>query len=268
MSKFLKVEKEGALVILTMNQPEMRNVLTGNTAVEEFVEACAMIEADPSVKAVILTGEGPIFSAGGNINDMHRQLEGLKSGEITPAGIADEYRNGIQRIPLALHNLDIPVIAAVNGGAIGAGCDLACMCDIRICADTAFFAESFVKVGLIPGDGGAWFLPRVVGVSRAAEMALTGDRISPDQALAWGLVSRVVPADQLMTAARELAGRITVNPGVTLRLTKRLLRESGHSRLDSLLELSANYQAMAHFTPQHQEAVTAFIEKRKPVFVD
>jgi enoyl-CoA hydratase/carnithine racemase len=268
MSKFLRIEKEGPLVILTMSQPEMRNVLTGNTAIEEFVDACAMIEADPSVKAVILTGEGPIFSAGGNINDMNRQLEGLKNGDITPAAIAEEYRNGIQRIPLALHNLNVPTIAAVNGGAIGAGCDLACMCDIRICTDKAFFAESFIKVGLIPGDGGAWFLPRVVGMSRAAEMALTGDRVPADQALAYGLVSRVVAEDKLMETARELAGRITVNPGVTLRLTKRLLRDSGHARLDTLLEQSANYQAMAHFTPQHEEAVTAFIEKRKPVFTD
>lgn len=264
MSKFLQIEREGALVILTMNQPEVRNILTGNTAIEEFVAVCEWIESEPSIKAVILTGAGPIFSAGGNLRDMQRFF----NNQISPAEIAEDYRQGIQQIPLALHNLNVPTIAAVNGGAIGAGCDLACMCDIRVAAESAFFAESFIKVGLVPGDGGAWFLPRLVGASRAAEMALTGDRVSAQEALQWGLVSHVVSDDVLMQKARELAGRITANPGVTLRLTKRLLREAAHSRLENLLEQSAGYQAMAHNTSQHKEAVTAFLEKRQPVFAD
>ena len=138
--------------------------------------------------------------------------------------------------------------------------------DIRIAADTATFAESFIKVGLIPGDGGAWLLPRTVGRSRAAEMAFTGEAISAQEALACGLVSRVVPKEQLLATANELAARIAANPGPTLRLTKKLQREAEHLRLDSLLELSAGYQALAHKTPEHREAVMAFIEKRKPVF--
>ena len=262
MSDFLLYEQQGPVVTLTMNQPQVRNALTGNSAVADFVAACARIDGDASVRAVIVTGAGTVFSSGGNIKDMERQL----GPEMTPSRIRDEYRHGIQRLPLALYNLEVPTIAAVNGPAIGAGCDLACMCDIRIAADSASFAESFVRVGLIPGDGGAWLLPRVVGMSRAAEMSFTGDAVSAADALACGLVSRVVPGEQLLAEAQGLAAKIAANPGQALRMSKRLLREGQHVRLDTLLEMSAALQAMAHKTPQHEEAVKAFLEKRAPVF--
>lgn len=262
MAEFLKFEREGSIVTLTMNQPEARNPLTGNTAVPEFVEACERIGADPSVKVVIVTGAGTAFCSGGNVKDMQR----YGRDGIAPMPIRDEYRRGIQRLPLALYNLEVPTIAAVNGAAIGAGCDLACMCDVRIASETAKFAESFIKVGLVPGDGGAWLLPRAVGMSKAAEMSFTGESIDATEALACGLVSRVVPPAQLMDAALALARKIAANPGPTLRLTKRLLREGQHVRLDTLLELSVAFQAMAHKTPQHEEAVAAFIEKRPPRF--
>lgn len=264
MNQFLLYQQDGPVVTLTMNQPEVRNALTGNTAVVEFVEACARITADSSVKAVIITGADPVFSSGGNVKDMRRFFE----SDIAPAAIREEYRQGIQRIPLALYNLDVPTIAAVNGAAIGAGCDLTCMCDIRIASEKASFAESFIRVGIVPGDGGAWLLPRVVGMSKAAEMSFTGDSLDAAEALACGLVSRVVPHDKLMDEARSLAARIARNPGPTMRMTKRLLREGQHARLESLLELSAGFQAIAHKTPQHKEAVMAFVEKRKPVFTD
>ena len=263
---FLDYQQQGGVVTLTMNQPESRNALTGNTAVAEFVAAAQRIATDMSVRAVILTGAGPVFSSGGNVKDMKRFFGGNVESEPSPIAIAEEYRNGIQRLAIAMYNLAVPAIAAVNGPAIGAGNDLACMCDIRIAADTASFAESFIKVGIIPGDGGAWLLPRVVGASKAAEMSFTGDALSATEALACGLVSRVVPAAELLTEANKLAARIAANPGPTLRMTKRLLREGEHSRLESLLELSAGYQALAHKTWQHREAVTAFIEKRKPDF--
>lgn len=258
MSKIVVYEKVGPVVTLTLNQPEIRNPLTGNSAVEEFVEACAQISSDDSVKVVIVTGAGSAFSSGGNVKDMRRYEEqGIPSIEIR-----EEYRRGIQRLPLALYNLDVPTIAAVNGPAIGAGCDLACMCDIRIASTAAKFAESFVKVGLIPGDGGAWLLPRIVGSSKAAEMSFTGEIIDADAALACGLVSRVVAPEDLIACANDLARRIAANPGPALRLTKRLLREGQHMRLDSLLELSASYQALAHKTEEHIEATKAFVEKR------
>ena len=259
---FLQIEREGGIVVATMNQPETRNALTGNTAIEEIVQLCADIRQDAGVKVLILTAAGPIFSSGGNVKDMRRFFDDA----LTPERICEEYRQGIQRIPLALHGLDVPVICAVNGPAIGAGLDIACMCDIRIAADTATFAESFVRVGIVPGDGGAWLLPRAVGMARASEMAYTGEAISAQDALAWGLVSRVVPAADLLPTARTLAAKIAANPGGVMRMTKRLLREGQHSSLASLLELSASYQALAHKTAEHREAVTAFIEKRAPKF--
>ena len=264
MSEFLKYEQDGAVVTLTMNAPEVRNALTGNTAVDEFEAACRRIDADMSVRAVIVTGAGTVFSSGGNVKDMKR----FSGDEMPPTVIRQWYRNGIQRLPLALYALEVPTIAAVNGPAIGAGCDLACMCDMRVASSAASFAESFIRVGLIPGDGGAWLLPRVVGMARAMEMTFTGDAVKAEEALSIGLVSRVVPPDELMNAARALAARVARNPGQTLRMSKRLLREGQHARLDSLLELSAALQVMAHKTPAHAEAVNAFIEKREPKFGD
>ncbi|WP_129782407.1 crotonase/enoyl-CoA hydratase family protein [Peristeroidobacter soli] len=262
MSDFLIYERDGPVVTLTMNQPEKRNPLTGNTAVAEFLVAIDRIHDDRRVRCVILTGNGPSFSAGGDIREMKRQA----SPEVTEMDIRHDYRRGIQQLTLGLFNLEVPVIAAVNGHAIGAGLDLACMCDIRIASEHAKFAESFIKLGIIPGDGGAWLLPRVIGMSRAAELAFTGDMIDAQQALAFQLVSRIVPHDQLMSAAKELAGRIAQHASHGVRLTKRLMREALHSRLDTVLELSAAFQAIAHKTPDHSEAVDAFLEKRAPNF--
>ena len=188
------------------------------------------------------------------------------SPEVSEMDIRQQYRRGIQRLTMALFDLEVPVIAAVNGHAIGAGLDLACMCDIRITSEKGRFAESFIKLGIVPGDGGAWLLPRIVGMSRAAEMAFIGEMLDAEQALAWNLVSRVVPHDSLLPTARELAGRIAQHASHGLRLTKRLMREGIHSRLDTVLEMSAIFQAVSHKTPDHSEAVNAFIEKRPARF--
>lgn len=258
----LHYSQGGAIVTLTMDAPETRNALTGNGAAQAFVDACRRIDEDSSVRAVILTGAGPVFSSGGNLKHMQEMFDD------TPAQLRQWYRHGVQRLAQAVYNLEVPLIAAVNGPAIGAGCDLACMCDIRIAADSASFAESFVRVGLIPGDGGAWLLPRVVGMSKAAEMSFTGEALGAHEALACGLVSRVVPAAQLMDSVLDLARRIAANPGAGLRMSKRLLREGQHMRFEGLLEMSAALQAVAHKTPQHVEAILAFAEKRKPNFGD
>jgi enoyl-CoA hydratase/carnithine racemase len=264
MTTFLKFRRDGAILTITMSHPETRNALTGNTAVAEFVQACADIAQDRSVRVAILAAEGPVFSSGGNVKDMQRYY----TQRLSPDTIRDEYRNGIQRLAKALYNLDVPIIAAVNGPAIGAGLDLACMCDIRIASTSASFAESFVKVGIVPGDGGAWLLPRAVGMSKASEMAFTGESLTAHEALACGLVSRVVSPDALQDEAQGLAAKIAANPGAVLRMTKRLLREGERSSFESLLELSAGYQAIAHLTPDHEEAVRAFVEKRAPKFAD
>lgn len=261
MTSFLKLQRDGAILKVTMNDPDTRNALTDTAQFEEFVALSNELRTDHSVKVVILTGAGASFCAGGNIKDMASR-SGIFGG--SPYELRDSYRNGIQRIPAALYNLDVPIIAAINGHAIGAGLDLTCMCDIRIASQKAKFAESFVKLGIVPGDGGAWLLPRVIGMPKASIMALTGDMIDADKALDWGLVTEVVPEEELQQAAYDLAQRIASNPAHSLRLTKRLLREGQHMRLDSLLELSAAYQSIAHHTEDHSEAVSAFLEKRTP----
>jgi enoyl-CoA hydratase/carnithine racemase len=263
MKPFLIVEREDSILTVRMDSPETRNALSEPAQMQEFVDLCAAVKADRSVKVVVLTGNGPAFCAGGNVKDM-RERGGIFAG--SPYELRESYRNGIQRIPLALYELDVPVVAAINGPAIGAGLDLACMCDVRISADTAKFAESFVKLGIVPGDGGAWLLPRIVGMPKASLMALTGDTIDAAKALEWGLVTEVVPAAELLSAALDVARRMAANPSHGLRLTKRLLREGQHMRLDSLLELSAAFQSLAHHTEDHQEAVNAFVEKRAPQF--
>ena len=257
---FLITEQAGAVVTLTLNAPDERNALSNQSQWDEIVAACERIARDQSVKVLILTGAGSAFCAGGNVKDM-RDKKGIAGG--TPYAISEGYRHGIQGIPLALYNLDVPTIAAVNGAAIGAGCDLACMCDIRIASSKAKFAESFVKLGIIPGDGGAWLLPRVVGMSKAAELTFTGDTIDADEAARIGLVSRVVAPEDLMKEAQALAARIAANPGPALRMAKRLMREGQHMRLDSLLEMSAAFQAIAHHTKEHDQALEAFLESQR-----
>jgi len=193
-----------------------------------------------------------------------RDKQGMFGG--TPEQVAAHYRAGIQRIPRAYQRLQVPIIAAVNGAAIGAGNDLACMCDIRIASHTAKFAESFVKVGIVPGDGGCWLLPRVVGASRAAELAFTGEAIGADEALRIGLVSRVVAPEQLMDEALALAGRIAANPPQVLRWTKQLLHQARTGTLDEALDAAGRFQGLAHQTADHAEALAAFFDKRTPVF--
>jgi enoyl-CoA hydratase/carnithine racemase len=255
---FLDRTQRDGIMVLTMNRPQERNVLTDEAQFREFVEACDAINADRSVRAVILTGRGSAFCAGGNVKAM-RDRTGMFAG--SPLQLRANYRDGLQRIPLALYNLEVPTIAAVNGPAIGAGCDLACMCDIRIASENASFAESFVKVGIVPGDGGAWLLQRAVGLSKACEMSFTGDAIGAHEALACGLVSRVVAPEALLDQARALALRIATNPAGVLRLTKRLIREAQHMRLDTLLEMSAAFQALAHTTEEHRSAVERTLQR-------
>ena len=264
-SPFLVIEREGAIVTARMNRPETRNALTEPSQMQEIVDLCLSIRRDATVKVLVLTGVATSFCAGGNVKDM-KERGGIFAG--SPYELRNNYRDGIQRIPLALYELDVPIIAAVNGAAIGAGLDLACMADIRIASDRAVFAESFVKLGIVPGDGGAWLLPRIVGLPKASLMAFTGDTIDAAKALDYGLVAQVVPAADLEREAQALALRIAANPAHALRLTKRLLREGQHMRLDSLLELSAAYQALAHNTDDHREAVDAFLEKRPAHYTD
>ena len=222
------------------------------------------IGQDRNVRCAILTGAGTAFCSGGNI----RAMSGPEGRAASSAHAnRDWYADGIQRLPLAFSRLEVPIIAAVNGPAIGVGCDLACMCDMRIASTNAIFAESFVKMGLVPGDGGSWLLPRIVGQARAREMILTGDPLTADEALAAGLVSRVVSSTELLPAAYALVARVAANPPIAVRMAKRLLRESERADLATVLHLSAGMQSIAHATEDHLEAVNAFLEKRPARFV-
>jgi len=260
MSDFVLFDLNEGVATLTLNRPDERNALSNQSQWDEIVDCCHRIAADPGIRAVVLTGAGSAFSAGGNVKDM-RDKKGIAGG--TPYDIAQGYINGIQRIPLALYSLEVPTIAAVNGAAVGAGCDLTCMCDIRIASEKARFAESFVKLGIIPGDGGAWLLQRAIGYQRAAEMTFTGEMINAEKALEYGLVMQVVPPDQLMATAQDLAARIAANPSPALRMAKRLMRQAQTGRLEDTLTLSASLQALAHQTPEHEAAVAQFFAERK-----
>lgn len=255
--------RRGHVETWTLNRPDQRNPISDPDVVDALVANVDRVNADPQVRAVVLTGAGPAFSAGGNVKDMAARRPPFDG---PPATLRERYRQGIQRIPRAMYGCDVPVVAAVNGPAIGAGCDLACMCDLRVASTEAVFAESFVRIGLIPGDGGAWLLQRLVGPARAAEMTLTGDPVDAATALEWGLVSRVVEPDALLPEAHALAERIAANPPQTVRLAKKLLREAAHQGLESVLELSAAYQAISQRTADHDEALAGLLEKRPTTY--
>jgi len=257
------LEKRGPIAVLTLNRPDAMNALGEPGDGQKVAAVCAEINADPELRCAILTGAGKGFSAGGNVKAMQNRT-GAFGGD--PASVRTGYKGNVHLIVNALFNLETPLIAAVNGAAIGLGCDVACMADIRISSDTAKYGLTFLKLGLIPGDGGAWLLPRVVGFSRACELLFTGDVIDAKTALEWGLVSKVVPGDQLMPEALALANRIAKQPPGALRLAKTLLRQGQTASYQAVMEMSAAAQALMHHTKDHEEGVAAILEKREPKF--
>jgi enoyl-CoA hydratase/carnithine racemase len=256
-------EVNDGVATITLNRPESRNVITGAEIIDELEAAFATVNADMSIMALIITGADPAFSAGGNVKEM-AQKTGMFAG--TPAEIEQKYKQYVQRIPLAVQGVEVPTIAAVNGPAIGAGCDFALMCDMRVASEKARFGETFLNVGLIPGDGGAWFLPRVVGMARACELTFTGDVIDGETAFQIGLVNYVVPHDRLLAKTNELAAKIAAKPPVALRMAKKLLYMGRQASLQELLDQSAAYQGECHNTEDHLEALAAMFEKRAPRF--
>jgi enoyl-CoA hydratase/carnithine racemase len=257
------LEKSGPIAVLTLNRPDAMNALGREGDGREVARLCADINADLNIRCAILTGAGRAFSAGGDLKAM-QERSGAFAG--SPADIHAGYRRNIQLIVRSLYNLQVPLISAVNGAAIGLGCDVACTGDIRIASDNAKFAVTFLKIGLIPGDGGAWLLPRIIGDARAAELLFTGDVIGAETALEWGLVSAVTPPDKLMAEAIALAERVAAQPPHALRQAKKLLRQGAAASFDVVMEMSAAAQAQMHQTADHQEGVAAMLEKRPPNF--
>ena len=256
-------EKRGHIAILTLNRPDAMNALGAPGDGDQVAAACAAINADRDIRAVVLTGAGRAFSAGGDVKAM-KAREGAFAGN--GVELRDGYRNNIHRVVRSIYGLEVPSIAAVNGPAIGLGCDVACMTDIRIAAEGARFGVTFLKLGLIPGDGGAWLLPRTIGMSRASELLFTGDVVDAATAEKWGLVSKVVPAESLLDEAIALAERIAQQPPHALRLAKSLLKHGQTTSYDTLMEMSAAAQAISHLTDDHMEGVEALLEKRPAVF--
>lgn len=252
MNAPLHIAADGPTQLWTISMPAVGNAITGNDFIAALEAAVDAANADTTVRAVILTGDGKIFSAGGNVKEMADRagMFGLDAIDQRRA-----YIDGVQRIPRALGRLEVPLIGAINGAAVGAGCDLAMMCDIRIASERASFAESFVQLGLIPGDGGSWFLQRAIGYERAAEMTFTGDRVDAATALDWGMISRVVTHDDLLPQARALAERIAKNPPHALRMAKRLLQESRTGTLESTLGMAAAMQPLAHHDREHEQRI-------------
>ncbi len=255
---------DGRIATLTLNRHDVRNELTGTRLAAEIVEVVDWINAEEKISALIITGDGTVFSAGGNIKHMLNRDQGSFAGDVYT--VQNRYRQGIQRMALALHRLEVPSIAAVNGPALGAGFDLACMCDVRIASSTAKVGETFVNLGIIPGDGGGWLLQRLVGYQRAAEMTFSGRVLEAEEALALGIFLEVLEPDGLIAHAREMAAGFAAKPPRTVRLTKRLLKSAQKMELPEYLELCAMMQGMCHTTDDHLEAVSAFVEKRPPVF--
>jgi enoyl-CoA hydratase/carnithine racemase len=257
-------EREGPLVVLTLNRAEKRNMINAQLT-DAIVAACAKMQSDLSVKCAILTANGSVFCAGGNLQAMHRREHHFAGN---PAENRAYYDTGVQRLARSFAQLDVPVIAAVNGPAIGAGLDLTLLCDVRIAAEEAKFAENFIRLGLVSAAGGSWLLQRLVGPAVAAQLTLTGDDFDAQRARELGIVSEVVPGGQLMARARELAGRIARHPTHAIRMNKRLLRDSLNGSLEASLTLSASLQGLAQHTEDHREAVAAALEKRTPQYTD
>lgn len=252
------LEVDQGIATMTFNRHDVRNALTGTNLIEEIIAVAEWVNQASDISVLVLTGAGSAFSAGGNIKDM-AERGGDFAGDV--AEVEARYRRGIQRIPLALAEVEIPLIAAVNGPAIGAGFDLANMCDIRLASSKAKFGETFVSLGIIPGDGGAWFLQRLIGYQRAAELTLTGRVITAEEALSYGIVLQVTEPDQLLAEAHKLARQIADNPPKAVRLTKRSLKMAQRMELKDFLALSACFQGMCHNEPEHLEAVQKFLAK-------
>lgn len=264
MSKSVLYEQNKRIVTITLNRPDTRNALSGDI-IDGLVDSFKKADRDKNVGCVILTGAGKSFSSGGNLQEIKDMTT---KDNMSQSQLEDWYRFGIQKIPLTMNSIDVPVVAAINGHAIGAGNDLCTMCDIRIAAEDAKFSESFLRIGIIPGDGGSWFLPKIIGLSRANEMILTCDVLNAEKALAWGLVSQVVSNEELLKKANEIATKISEQPPEASRRAKRLLRMSQNVPLDKALEMAASQQSILQMMDDHREAIDALLEKRSPKYTN
>lgn len=261
MSDVLLFEVEEGVATITLNRPEKRNAFN-HEMIHLWLGALEACETRNDIRAVILTGAGSqAFCSGGDVSDMDRREER------GPWSTKDYLWGAIHKIPLALERIDKPVICALNGSATGAGLDMALMCDIRFAAEGARLGETYIKVGLVPGDGGAYFLPRLVGLSKALELLWTGDLFDAAEAERIGLVNRVFAPDQLLPETKKFARRLAAGPSRAMRLTKRLVYQCQRTDLRTSLDLVSSHMGMVTQGGEHREGVRAFLEKRPPNFL-
>ena len=250
-------EIEDGIATLTLNRPEARNAWS-----QEMIDGThAALDAaarDPEVRALIVTGAGKAFCAGGDLRAM-RDREGMFAGD--PVELRGRYANGLQNITRHFERFDKPTIAAINGAAIGAGLDLTLMCDLRVASSRAKFGSTFAAVGLIPGDGGAYLLTRIVGFSRAVELVITARVIGAERAEAIELVHEVVEPEQVLPRAREIAAEIARLPAPAVRMAKVALRKTYNRDMEVALELTAALQGLVQHTEAHEQAVLGMLEK-------
>ncbi|MGN6315486.1 enoyl-CoA hydratase-related protein [Trinickia sp.] len=249
---------DDGVLTLTLNSPSEGNAL--NVAMTEALsDALEQIDGRRDVHCLLLRSSSRHFCTGGNVKDMQSGSD-LMSGGVE--AVRDRLLRSLHRITRALSGLDVPSVCAVNGAAIGAGCDLALMCDIRVASTKAVFAESFLRLGVVSGIGGSWFLARIVGYAKALELTLTSEFIDAEAALVLGIVSKVVPQDSLDSEALSLAKRIAKNPPIALRMSKRLVREAADASLATTLEMAASMQAILLCGREHKEAVGRFLDQQ------
>lgn len=259
------LDRKGYVIrVLTIDNPEAANALSLEV-ISSLEKELRLADADMSTRAIVLTGKGKFFSAGGDIKKM-KTKDDMFSGEANE--LRRNYRLGIQRLPKILQDIETPIIAMVNGPAVGAGCDLATMCDLRIAGESAKFSVSFTKLGLIPGDGGTYFLPRIVGLAKATEMILTGRMYDSKAAQLMNLVHELVSDKELRDRCIEVAEEIAANSPMAVAMAKRALRNTWNADLAGQLDLLSAYQGIAQSSSDHQEGLNALLEKRKPEFTN
>jgi 2-(1,2-epoxy-1,2-dihydrophenyl)acetyl-CoA isomerase len=252
----IQVDQDHGVVTFTLNRPDVLNAFNDQLTVE-FHEALKRVEREAGVRCLVITGAGRGFCSGQDLRD--------RAG-VGAISYGDSLRRRYNPIILRLHTLEKPVIAAVNGVAAGAGCSLALACDLRIASDRASFIEVFARVGLIPDSGGTYFLPRLVGLGKAFELAYLAEPVDAQEALRLGLVNRVVPHQELTAAALDLGRRLASGPTKGYGLIKRGLRFASAATLEQALAYEAYLQEIAGHTADHREGVAAFLAKRKPEF--
>ena len=252
----LLVDRAGAVATITLNRPEARNALD-LVMRRELVAALDEVEADAAARVLILTGAAGHFSAGGDVKSMQGPQTAAQGRERVSA---------LNRLVMRLVEFPRPVIAMVDGFAVGAGCNLALCCDFIVASDRARFGEVFAKIGLVPDGGGSWLLPRLVGLARAKELIFTADIIDAAEAARIGLVNRVVPAAELASVTRALAERLAQGPARAIAMAKHMVNRAASSDLREALDVEAFSQAIAITGDEHREGVAAFLEKRPAKF--